>query len=64
MSIVYIAHWFLVFSFMRVYAISDHSLLLAGPVGVLSIVPVVIDAVCLLREMAVLVIVDLSAASG
>ena len=49
---------------MRVYAISDHSLLLAGSVGVLSIVPVVIDAVCPLREIAVLVIADLSAASG
>ena len=47
---IHIAHTFLVFSSMRAYAISNRSILLAAVVGILSMVPVVTDAVRLDSE--------------
>ena len=47
---VHIAHTVLVFSSMRTYAISNRSILLAAIVGILSMVPVVTDAVRLDSE--------------
>ena len=44
---IHIAHTVLVFSSMRIYAISNRSILLAAIVGILSMVPVVTDSVCL-----------------
>ena len=47
---IHIAHTVLVFSSTRTYAISNRSILLAAVVGILSMVPVVTDAVCLDSE--------------
>lgn len=47
---IHIAHTVLGFASMRTYAISDRSILLAVVVGILSMVPVVTDTVCLYSE--------------
>ena len=44
---IHIAHMVLVFSSMRTYAISNRSISLAALVGILSMVSVVTNAVCL-----------------
>ena len=62
---VHVAHMVLVFSSMRVYAMSSRSKLLAALVGVLSMVPVGTNAVCLqYKESFVQMMTDWFTASG
>ena len=61
---VHVAHTALVFSSMRVYAMSNRSVVLAALVGILSMVPIVGNAVCLIVNGLIQKMADRFAVSG